>query len=218
MEAEYMASVDDYRGFGESLSNYVNASNSSELTDAFKAGGALYNALKSLDTQEEELNKYQESLLESFHPGQEGSLTQEQVNQQIEKNDDVRNEIVHLQARLNDLSESVGSSKGNWNIIRAKSEFTEGVKQGLKVENGFFSTLVNSIKNAFSFTNSQKIEAAKTNISEIINDIQSNTEDRIKVPSKDKLQNEEAGIKTSPSEDLLKQKLNEKKDPMDEKD
>ena len=75
-----MASVEDYKGFGNSLSDYVRASDSSELTSAFKEGGALHNSLKSLKAQEEELNKYQDSLLESFKPSEEGFLTQEQMN------------------------------------------------------------------------------------------------------------------------------------------
>ena len=183
-----MASVEDYKGFGKSLSDYVKASNSSELTDAFKEGGALHNALKSLKAQEEELNKYQESLLESFNPGQEGSLTQEQVNQQIEKNDAARNEIAHLQARLNDLSESAGASKSNWNISRAKSEFTKGVDQGLKVENSFFETFVNAIRSAFSFTDKKKIEETRGALESVTTNIENKTDDRVKVPSKVKQQ------------------------------
>ena len=183
-----MASVEDYKGFGKSLSDYVKASNSSELTGAFKEGGALHNALKSLKAQEEELNKYQESLLESFNPGQEGSLTQEQVNQQIEKNDAARNEIAHLQARLNDLSESAGASKSNWNISRAKSEFTKGVEQGLKVENSFFETFVNAIRSAFSFTDKKKIEETRGALESVTTNIENKTDDRVKVPSKVKQQ------------------------------
>ena len=183
-----MASVEDYKGFGKSLSDYVKASNSAELTDAFKEGGALHSALKSLKSQEEELNKYQESLLESFNPGQEGSLTQEQVNQQIEKNDAARNEIAHLQARLNDLSESAGASKSNWNISRAKSEFTKGVDQGLKVENSFFETFVNAIRSAFSFTDKKKIEETRGALESVTTNIENKTDDRVKVPSKVKQQ------------------------------
>ncbi len=193
-----MASVEDYKGFGNSLSDYVRASNSSELTSAFKEGGALHNALKSLKAQEEELNKYQDSLLESFKPGEEGSLTQEQMNQQIEKNDAVRNEIAHLQARLGELSEAVGASKSNWNISRAKSEFVQGVDQGLKVENGFFATFVNAIRNAFSFTNKAKIEETKTNLQSVTTSIQNKTDDRVKIPSKTKVQalDQSKGVET----------------------
>ena len=188
-----MASVEDYKGFGNSLSDYVRASDSSELTAAFKEGGALHNALKSLKAQEEELNKYQESLLESFNPGQEGSLTQEQINQQIEKNDAVRNEIAHLQARLGELSESVGASKSNWNISKAKSEFTKGIDQGLKIENSFFETLVNAVRSAFSFTNKKKIEETKTNLESVTTSIQNKTDDRVKIPSQGKVQALEQG-------------------------
>jgi len=94
-----MASIEDYQEFGATLVGYVNASaGSSELQESFKEGGVLHAALKSLASQEAELNTYEKNLLGAFNPGQEGSLTQEQVNAQGEKNEAVRNEIVHLSA------------------------------------------------------------------------------------------------------------------------
>ena len=93
-----------------------------------------------------------------------------------------------MQARLGKLSETVGASKSNWNISRAKSEFVQGVDQGLKVENVFFATFVNAIRNAFSFTNKAKIEETKTNLQSVTTNIQNKTDDRVKIPSKTKVQ------------------------------
>ena len=89
-----MASIEDYQNFGGTLVDYVNASGGAAgLQAAFQEGGVLHGALKSLDTQEAGLNTYQANLLEAFEPGQVGSLTQEQVNDQVAKNDVARNEI-----------------------------------------------------------------------------------------------------------------------------
>ncbi len=192
-----MASVEDYNDFGESLVGYVKASGSNaELQEAFKEGGVLHDAMETLKAQESELNEYQEALLESFKPGQENSLTQEQVNEQIEKNDAARNEIVHLRARLNELSESVGASKSNWATSRASDEFVKGVESGQKVDNGFFRTLIVAIKNAFTFTNKKNLEETKSDLKDTTQNLSTKKDDRVEIPSKEhsKAQGKSTGI------------------------
>ena len=135
-----------------------------------------------------DLNTYQENLLGAFKPGQEGSLTQEQVNGQSEKNDAVRNEIVHLRARLSELSESISASASNWARGKATDEFVKGVESGQKIENGFFGTLMSTIKNVFSFMNKAKLEETKADLRATTNGLADKNEDRITIPEKNRSQ------------------------------
>jgi hypothetical protein len=180
-----MASVEDYIDLGGALVSYVEASASlTELQNAFKDDGLLSGTLKTLDSQEEQLNAYHEVLLKSFDPERTESLSQEQVNKQIAKNDDERNEIVHLRSSLNELFDAFSKPNSSFTKCRAISEFIKSVEKGKKVDISFFKALICVIKNIFTFVDKEELEETKLDLKATFETIIGKQGDRVEIPGK----------------------------------
>jgi hypothetical protein len=191
-----MASVEDYIDLGGALVCYIEANAShAALQNAFKDGGLLNDVLKTLDSQEAQLDHYQDSLLKSFDPKRSESLSLEQINQQIVKNDDERKEIILLRSSLNQLFDTISKSNSGFAKCKAISEFIKSVEQGKKVDVDFFSTLICTTKNIFTFVDKEELEETKLDLKATIETISDKQGDRIDIPSKEKVKKVESNEK-----------------------
>lgn len=151
---------------------------------AFQEKGALSQALKILDEKSQEIAAYNEKALPEI-AGKSEEEADRIMNEMNANNTIANNKIPFLRDRLNELKEVVSANKGDWATRRAMHEFTDGVSQGKKVKKGFFSSLFNSIKGAFSFTSKKKIRESREHLNSIMNKFSDSKPGQIDFESKE---------------------------------
>jgi hypothetical protein len=176
-----MASLENYKDLKQTISKTVNTlyynGPSDSLKLAFEPGGEIFAILQTLEAKKQRINEYQKDINSL-------EIINEETNKLSNQNRVELTEINALQNKLEDLSAQFAEPRGNFARQGVVDNFIKSLLENKEVQQGFFTTIFNTISRAFYRTNQTAVKEAKDNLNKFKDVLEKEPEDRYKLPNK----------------------------------
>lgn len=180
-----MASSENYRDLRQTISENVNLlynkGVSGSLKSSFESGGEIHAILQILEEKKKRINEHQKNINSL-------EINNKETTDLTSQNKLELNEINIIQTQLNSLSSKLVEPQGSFTMQRIVDNFVQTLASGQEVQQGFWTTLFNTISHAFSSIDTASLQISEDKLNNFKNILEKEPENRYKLPNEKEIE------------------------------